>query len=265
MRTDKIALLTDSCADIPVEVARKNHIYVVPFTITFEEGSYQDGVDIFPDDVYRRQPNEVIKTSLPSGAVIEDTLHKIKEDGYEKVIAIMLSSGLSGGYQIVRMLGEEEEALEVAVFDSMSGSLGEGAMVLTVARWIEEGRTWETMLACIPRMMKQVYPYFSVDTLEYLKRGGRIGKITAMAGTALGIKPILAFDPVSGELTEHTQSARQTGGHEKTGAGCRVQAGAQQALQHHVGTRRHAGGRRTDCRDAARSGAGFPAGVFRTD
>ena len=51
MRTDKIALLTDSCADIPVEVARKNHIYVVPFTITFEEGSYQDGVDIFPDDV----------------------------------------------------------------------------------------------------------------------------------------------------------------------------------------------------------------------
>ena len=117
---------------------------------------------------------------------------------------------MSGGYQIVRMLGEEEEALEVAVFDSMSGSLGEGAMVLTVARWIEEGRTWETMLACIPRMMKQVYPYFSVDTLEYLKRGGRIGKITAMAGTALGIKPILAFDPVSGELTStHKVRGRQ--------------------------------------------------------
>ena len=210
MRTDKIALLTDSCADIPVEVARKNHIYVVPFTITFEEDSYQDGVDIFPDDVYRRQPNEVIKTSLPSGAVIEDTLHQIKEDGYEKVIAIMLSSGLSGGYQIVRMLGEEAEDLEVAAFDSMSGSLGEGAMVLTVARWIEEGRTWEEMLALIPRMMKNVHPYFSVDTLEYLKRGGRIGKITAMAGTALGIKPILAFDPVSGELTStHKVRGRQ--------------------------------------------------------
>ena len=210
MRTDKIALLTDSCADIPVEVARKNHIYVVPFTITFEEGSYQDGVDIFPDDVYRRQPNEGIKTSLPSGAVIEDTLHQIKEDGYKKVIAIMLSSGLSGGYQIVRMLGEEAEDLEVAAFDSMSGSLGEGAMVLTVARWIEEGRTWEEMLALIPRMMKNVHPYFSVDTLEYLKRGGRIGKITAMAGTALGIKPILAFDPETGELTSaHKVRGRQ--------------------------------------------------------
>ncbi len=209
MRTEKIALLTDSCADIPVEVARKNHIYVVPFTITFDEGSYQDGVDIFPDDVYRRQPNETIKTSLPSGAVIEDTLHKIKEDGYTKVIAIMLSSGLSGGYQIVRMLGEEDEDLEVAAFDSMSASLGEGVMVLTVARWIEEGRSWEDMLALMPRMMKNVYPYFSVDTLEYLKRGGRIGKITAMAGTALGIKPILAFEQ-SGELTSiHKVRGRQ--------------------------------------------------------
>ena len=96
MRTDKIALLTDSCADIPVEVARKNHIYVVPFTITFEEGSYQDGVDIFPDDVYRRQPNEVIKTSLPSGAVVEDTLHKIKEDGYEKVF-----TNLRGNHDLI--------------------------------------------------------------------------------------------------------------------------------------------------------------------
>lgn len=210
MRTEKIALLTDSCADLPVEVARKNHIYVVPFTITFEEGSYQDGVDIFPDDVYRRQPNETIKTSLPSGAVIEDALHKIKEDGYTKVIAIMLSSGLSGGYQIVRMLGEEDEDLEVAAFDSMSASLGEGVMVLTVARWIEEGRSWEEILALMPRMMKNVYPYFAVDTLEYLKRGGRIGKITAMAGTALGIKPILAFEPKSGELTSiHKVRGRQ--------------------------------------------------------
>lgn len=210
MRTEKIALLTDSCADIPVEVAKKHHIYVVPFTITFDEGSYQDGVDIFPDDVYRRQPNETIKTSLPSGAVIEDTLRKIKEDGYTKVIAIMLSSGLSGGYQIVRMLGEEDEDLEVAAFDSMSASLGEGVMVLTVARWIEEGRSWEDMLALMPRMMKNVYPYFSVDTLEYLKRGGRIGKITAMAGTALGIKPILAFEPTSGELTSiHKVRGRQ--------------------------------------------------------
>lgn len=201
MNADKIALLTDSCADIPAEVLKRYSIYVVPFTITFAEGSYQDGVDIFPADVYRRQPDEVIKTSLPSGAVISDTIQQIKDDGYNKAIAIMLSSGLSGCYQMVRMMAEETEGLEIAAFDSMSGSLGQAAMVLTIVRWLEEGRTWDTILDMIPRLMKNTYPYFSVDTLEYLKRGGRIGKITALAGTALGIKPIISFDPVTGELS----------------------------------------------------------------
>ena len=202
MNPQKIALLTDSCADISPRMIEENHIFVVPLRILCQDGEYRDGVDINGADIYARlRAGELPQTSLPAAEDVGQAFRQIVAEGYDGVIAIMLSSGLSGGYQIVRMLGEEEEALEVAVFDSMSGSLGEGAMVLTVARWIEEGRTWETMLACIPRMMKQVYPYFSVDTLEYLKRGGRIGKITAMAGTALGIKPILAFDPVSGELT----------------------------------------------------------------
>lgn len=200
MNADKIALLTDSCADIPPEVSKKYPIYTIPFTITFGQDSYQDGVTIFPEEVYRRQPQETIKTSLPSGAVIADTLQKIQDDGYTKVIAILFSSGLSGAYQMVRMMGQDCEGLEFAAFDSFSGSLGEGAMVLTIARWLEEGRSWETILDMIPRMMKQVYPYFSVDTLEYLKRGGRIGKITAMAGTALSIKPILSFDMTTGQL-----------------------------------------------------------------
>lgn len=200
MNADKIALLTDSCADIPADVAKRYRIYTIPFTITFGEDSYQDGVTIFPDEVYQRQPQEPVKTSLPSGAVIADTLQQIQDDGYQKVIAILLSSGLSGCYQMVRMMGQDCEGLDVAVFDSFSGSLGEGAMVLTVARWLEEGRNWDIICDMIPRMMKQVYPYFSVDTLEYLKRGGRIGKITAMAGTVLSIKPILSFDPVTGQL-----------------------------------------------------------------
>lgn len=201
MNADKIALLTDSCADIPADVAKRYPIYTIPFTITFGEDSYQDGVTIFPDEVYRRQPQEQIKTSLPSGAVIAETLQQIQDDGYQKVIAILLSSGLSGCYQMVRMMGQDCEGLEVAAFDSFSGSLGEGAMVLTAARWLEEGRRWGAICELMPRMMRQVYPYFSVDTLEYLKRGGRIGKITAMAGTMLGIKPILSFDSVTGQLT----------------------------------------------------------------
>lgn len=201
MQSDKIALITDSCADLSAEWAQRYPIYTVPYTITFSDGSFQDGVDIFADEVYRRQVTEMPKTSLPSGAVLADTFRKIQDDGYTHAIAIMLSSGLSGCYQMTHLMAQDCEGLEVAVFDSMSGSLGEGAMILTLARLIEEGRSWEQLLALTPRIMKNTYPFFTVDTLEYLQRGGRIGKITALAGTALGIKPILAFDPVTGELT----------------------------------------------------------------
>ncbi len=201
MSADKIALITDSGADIRPEIAAQYPIYTIPYTITFSDGSYQDGVDIFPEEIYRRLTTEMPKTSLPSGAVIADTFQRIQDDGYNKAIAIMLSSGLSGCYQMTRLMAQEYEGLEIVVFDSMSGSLGQGTMILTIARWITEGREWNQIMEMIPRMMKNIYPFFSVDTLEYLQRGGRIGKITAFAGTALGIKPILAFDGATGELT----------------------------------------------------------------
>lgn len=201
MQPDKIALITDSCADLSSEWTEKYPIYIIPYTITFSDGSFQDGVTITAEEVYRRQVTEMPKTSLPSGAVLADTFQKIKRDGYTHAIAIMLSSGLSGCYQMTRLMAQECEDLEIAVFDSMSGSLGLGTMILTLARLMEEGRSWEQLLELTPRVIQNTYPVFTVDTLEYLQRGGRIGKITAMAGTALGIKPILAFDSVTGELT----------------------------------------------------------------
>lgn len=201
MSADKIAVITDSCADLPREMSERYPIFTVPYTLTFSDGSYRDGVDIFPDDVYRRQVTEMPKTSLPSGASIADIFQQVKQAGFRKAIAVMLSSGLSGCYQMMRLMADDCDGLEVAVFDSRSGSLGEGAIVLTLCRLIEEGRSWEQLVDLTPRLCRNTHAYFTVDTLEYLQRGGRIGKITAMAGTALGIKPILAFDPVTGELT----------------------------------------------------------------
>ena len=201
MNAQKIAILTDTAADLLPEMLERYPIYQVPYTITFSDGSYQDGIDIFPADIYRKQVDEMPKTSLPSGQVIADALQKIKDAGYEKVISVMLSSGLSGCYQLTRMLAMECEGLEVFCYDTLSGSLGQAAIVLTLCRMIEEGKTWEQLVDIVPRLCKNTFPYFTVDTLEYLQRGGRIGRITALAGTALGIKPIIAFDSETGELT----------------------------------------------------------------
>ena len=200
MNKQKIALLTDSCADIPAALCKRYDIYVVPLKLIFSDGEYADGVDITPTEVYRRLPQEMPKTTLPSGASVEQVLGRIRRAGYTRVLAIHLSGGLSGTCNLVRVVGAQTEGLEVAAFDSLSGSLGTGMMVLQAARWIEQGWSWAELLRAVPPLMQDTHVFFCVNTLEYLQKGGRIGKISAVAGTLLQIKPILSFAP-DGQLT----------------------------------------------------------------
>ena len=192
---DKIALLTDSTADLSAEMRAGKPIYTVPLKIICEDGEYSDGVDIFAQDVYQRlHRGELPRTSLPEGGAVSDALDRIRADGYEKVIALMLSGGLSGTYNMVRLQGEQREDLEIAVFDSKSGALGLGIIVLQLWEEIQAGADWDTLVSRrVPFLVEHTYPFFSVDTLEYLYKGGRIGKVTAMAGTMLSIKPIITF------------------------------------------------------------------------
>ena len=153
------------------------------------------GVDITAEGVYERlHRGELPRTSLPEGGVVSDTLDQIRADGYERVTAVMLSSGLSGTYNMVRLQAGQRDDLEIAVFDSRSGSLGIGIMVLQLWEEIVAGASWETLVReRAPHLVANTFPFFSVDTLEYLRRGGRIGRITALAGTMLSIKPIITF------------------------------------------------------------------------
>ena len=192
---EKIALLTDSTADLTAGMRAGKPIYTVPLKIICPDGEFSDGVDIFAQDVYDRlHRGELPRTSLPEGGAVSDALDRIRADGYEKVIALMLSGGLSGTYNMVRLLAEQREDLEVVAFDSKSGSLGLGIMVLQLWEEIQAGADWDTLISQrVPFLVEHTFPFFSVDTLEYLYKGGRIGKVAAMAGTMLQIKPIITF------------------------------------------------------------------------
>ena len=192
---EKIALLTDSTADLTPAMREGKPIYVVPLKIRCDDGEFSDGVDIFAQDVYDRlHRGELPRTSLPEGGVLSDTLDQIRADGYEKVIAVMLSGGLSGTYNLVRVQAEQRDDLDIAVFDSRSGSLGIGIIVLQLWEEIQAGAGWDKLIhERVPHLVDNTFPFFSVDTLEYLRRGGRIGRITALAGTMLSIKPIITF------------------------------------------------------------------------
>ena len=123
----KIAVLTDSCADIAPRLAEQMEIFILPLKIIYPEREYQDGVDIVASEVYRRMPEQIPTTSLPDGQTVLDMLERIRQMGYEKLIAICLSAGLSGTYNMVRLAAQNFQGLECAVFDSNSGSLGKGA------------------------------------------------------------------------------------------------------------------------------------------
>lgn len=190
----KIAILTDSCADIPEEYIFKYHIYTVPMLITCKDGEYKDGITIHAKEVYGRLKNgELPKTSTPLGGDIEGMFNFLEKKGYQCVIAIMLSGGLSSTVQATRLIAEDSK-LEIYVVDSQSASVGNGALVVQAAKWRDAGMDFRTLCEKVEALKKHSKVFFSIDTLEYLMKGGRIGKAAALAGTALNIKPILSFD-----------------------------------------------------------------------
>ena len=205
MAPKKIALLTDSCVDLSPDVLRQHQIYTVPMRILCADGEYLDGVNIRSADVYRRlRAGEIPKTSLPSTEQLEQTLRQILDDGYDAILGVMVSSGISGTYNLVRLAAEELEAdtgIPMRVYDTLNGSVGQALTLLQVARDLQNGYDWDELTERrIPSLIRNTTVAFSVDTLEYLLKGGRIGKVAAAAGTLLQIKPILGFSPDDGQL-----------------------------------------------------------------
>lgn len=190
---ERIAIITDSCADVPEDLRKRYNIFVLPMVISCQDGEYKDGINIQAEDVYKRLKTELPKTSTPTGEDIENLLNELKEKGYDKAVAIMLSGGLSGTVNHVRLAVEESD-LEVYVIDSLSASIGNGAIVLQAAIWLAAGMSYNVLCEQVKKLCNTTKVFFSIDTLEYLQKGGRIGKATALVGTALSIKPILSFD-----------------------------------------------------------------------
>ncbi len=193
----RTAVITDSCSDIPPELARQQGVYILPLQIRTAAGSFRDGVDIHPADIYRIQKTEQPKTSLPLGSDLEDLLRQVLADGHKEAVAVMMSSGLSGTFNLVRQAEETaaEMGLALKAYDTRTSCIGSGAIALQLTEYAAEGMDFPALCREAEKLIKGTTVFFSVDTLEYLRRGGRIGRITAVAGTVLQIKPILAFAP----------------------------------------------------------------------
>lgn len=198
---EKIAIVTDTCCDLPREIFKKYPIFCVPLVVTCGVQSYRDNIDIEVEEVYARQKKEDFKTSLPRPQDIEDVYSTIARQGYTHVIVLMIAECLSSANNLMRLTAEEYPELTVRVFDSKSASIGLGALAAQTARYIAEGMSFDAICEKMPHLIDNTVVWFSLDTLEYLQRGGRIGRATALAGSLLQIKPVLTFDRKDGLIS----------------------------------------------------------------
>jgi DegV family protein with EDD domain len=191
----KIAIVTDSTAYIPPNLVQKHNLSITPQVLIWGEETYQDGVDIQPDEFYARLKNskEMPTTSQVSIATMKSTFESLIEKGYD-VLGIFLSAKLSGtiqsAVQAVELMDKAGE--KVTFVDSMTTAMAMGFQVLTVARAVEDGANLEDAVALAEKAREHTGVYFAVDTLEFLHRGGRIGGAQRFLGTALNMKPVLA-------------------------------------------------------------------------
>ena len=189
-----VAILTDSNCDLPQEYFDRYPLFKLPLIINDATRSYRDEIEITVEEVHARQKDETFKTSLPRMDDIESALAKIKAAGYKKVIVLILSDALSSASNLLRLTAQGYDGLDIRVFNSKSGSVGVGALALRTAMYAAAGMPFSELLNLVPRLIAGNKVFFAINTMEYLQRGGRIGRATAVMGGLLDIKPILTFD-----------------------------------------------------------------------
>lgn len=197
-----VALVTDSTADIPRETRERLGIRMVPLKVMFGSSeSYLDNIELQPDEFYQKLKRSQVlpTTSQPSPADFFDVFKSLIDEG-KTVVSVHLSAALSGTYQSAMIAKSmlDEDGDKVTVIDSRSASYGYGMIVVAAAEMAARGASADEVVAEVQRLRKELRLYFVVDTLEFLQKGGRIGKAAAVVGSLLNIKPILTIDDEGG-------------------------------------------------------------------
>jgi len=192
----KIAVVTDSTADLNIETARQYNITVVPLNVHFHDAVYKDGVDMTTEDFFAKLKSTPIppRTSQPSPGEFHKVYKNLLTSGYQGIISIHISKELSGTWQsacIARDMLPEEQ---IHVVDSKSASMGLGLIVINTVQKILSGAGLEEAVGYAQELVSQQRILFGVDTLEYLHRNGRIGRAAKLLGGLLNVKPILYVD-----------------------------------------------------------------------
>jgi DegV family protein with EDD domain len=194
LTAENTAIVVDSTADFPEAPLRFPNWRVVPLYVRFGDESYRDYVELEPDTFYARlrAATETPSTSQPTPGDFLATYEQL--GGYERILSLHIASKLSGTIESARAAAQVLGGDRVRALDSESASAAIAMLGLAIQRRLERGTTDEEIDALVDRYSREAGLLFTVDTLEYLARGGRIGRARAWAGELLNIKPILSIE-----------------------------------------------------------------------
>ena len=190
-----VAIVTDSVADLPHKVAEELGITVVPLIVRFDIDTYRDGVDLTPDQFYERLKTSKVlpMTSMPAPMSFSEAYDKLAEEASE-ILVISLSSKLSATYQVaLQAVGLMKKQCRVEVLDSQCAVMAQGFIAIAAAKAAQAEANLDVVLDVARQTIPRVDIRAAFDSLEYLQRGGRIGKAQSFLGSLLKINPIVGL------------------------------------------------------------------------
>ena len=188
-----IKIVTDSTCDLPPSVIEQYGIAVIPLYINVGKESYLDGVDLSREAFYQQLPTyETHPTTAAAGSgLFQQHYERAAEEGATEVLSIHIASSLSATLDVARLAAKQTTSVPVTAFDSKQLSLGTGFLVEQAAKAAAEGRSMNEIVALLEEQISRTYVFAMLDTLEYLRRSGRMNSVLASFATWLKIKPIL--------------------------------------------------------------------------
>ena len=190
-----IKIVTDSTCDLPLELVKQHGISVIPMYINFGDQGFQDGVDITRQEFYDRLPQSdpFPTTAAPGIDQFHAVYNQLMEAGADEIISIHISSSLSAVVDVAQTAAEQFKGIPVTVYDSGQLSLGTGYQALAAAQAAENGLYLEDIINLLEQQSPRTHVFAALDTLEFLKRSGRMNSVMAGLGGLLQIKPILTM------------------------------------------------------------------------
>jgi DegV family protein with EDD domain len=188
-----IRIVTDSACDLPDELVRAHGIEIVPLTITFGDEALVDREQLSVDEFWDRLTSSkgIPQTAAPSIGAFETAFRKLIAEGATGIVCINLASALSATMQSAELAARSVTEVPIEVIDSESATIGVGMMAVAAARLAEQGADLATIVTAVRGQVERTRIFGALDTLEFLKRGGRVGAAKAMVGEVLSVKPCI--------------------------------------------------------------------------